>query len=292
MRIGDEPFWLHMESTRRNVLPAILARYDTSEPPSAEQCDFDATFRHGEHWRRRSIPPGRAAVQPPIHPAPTLATIRTAPEPLHDAHGNTVPAVALYTYQLSGTITDAAGKPVQGAVVTTRTQDRDYWDFSSASDANGHYLSFFPASDETAADPVPLSVGVGYGATSYGGATGTIANFARLQNAVLNIQLGTGSKYTLEKPSSYPGAVYSGLVVGASAGGVIKPLAERWPDAQGNFSMVLPRSARGKLISFWENERQYYSRFAGRPGGPVDLGSWPAHLGPAAASPVATLRLP
>ncbi len=29
--------------------------------------------------------------------------------------------VALYTYQLSGTITDATGKPVQGAVVITRT---------------------------------------------------------------------------------------------------------------------------------------------------------------------------
>jgi alcohol dehydrogenase (cytochrome c) len=212
---------------------------------------------------------------------------------LHDARGNTVPTVALYTYQLGGKITDAAGKPVQGAVVITRTQDRDFWRFSSASDANGQYLSFFSASDETAADPVPLSVGVAYGATSYGGVTGTIANFPRLQNAVLNIQLGPGSRYTLEKPSSYPGAVYSGLVVGAAGpGGVIRPLLERWPDLRGVFSMVLPRSARGKTISLWENQRQFYSRLAGRPGGPVDLGSWPVQLGEAAASPVATLRLP
>jgi hypothetical protein len=56
--------------------------------------------------------------------------------------------------------------------------------------------------------------------------------------------------------------------------------------------MVLPRSARGKTVSLWENQRQFYSRLAGRPGDPVDLGSWPAQLGEAAASPVATLRLP
>jgi hypothetical protein len=212
---------------------------------------------------------------------------------LHDARGNTVPTVALYTYQLSGTITDAAGKPVQGAIVISRTQDRDFWRFSSASDANGHYLSFFSASDETAADPVPLSVGVAYGATSFGGVTGTVVNFARLQNAVLNVHLGPGTKYTLDKPTAYPGAIYSGLVVGASSGGrVIKPLSERWPDARGNFSMVLPRSARGKTISLWENQRQFYSRIVGIPGGAVDLGSWPTQLGPSAASAVATLRVP
>jgi hypothetical protein len=63
-------------------------------------------------------------------------------------------------------------------------------------------VSFFSASDETAADPVPLSVGVAYGATSFGGVTGTVVSFARLQNAGLNIQIGPGTKYVLEKPSS------------------------------------------------------------------------------------------
>ena len=90
-----------------------------------------------------------------------------------------------------------------------------------------------------------------------------------------------------------PRCICSGLVVGASGpGGVIRPLLERWPDPRGVFSMVLPRSARGKTVSLWENQRQFYSRLAGRPGGLVDLGSWPAQLGEAAASPVATLRLP
>ena len=37
------------------------------------------------------------------------------------ASGKPVPPVVLYTYQLSGTITDAAGKPVVGAIVVSRT---------------------------------------------------------------------------------------------------------------------------------------------------------------------------
>ena len=63
-----------------------------------------------------------------------------------DTAGDGPPAVHLLTYQLSGTITDASGKPVQGAVVITRTQDRDFWTHSSATDVNGHYSSFFAAS--------------------------------------------------------------------------------------------------------------------------------------------------
>ncbi len=135
---------------------------------------------------------------------------------VHDTAGTAPPPVALQTYQLTGTITDASGNPVSNAVVITRTQDRDFWTFSSASDQNGHYSSFFAASDETSADPVPLSVGVAYGGTSYGGTLGTITPFDRLHSSSMNIQLGSGAKYTISKPAPYPGAVYQGLVVGVS----------------------------------------------------------------------------
>ena len=77
--------------------------------------------------------------------------------------GSPVPPVVLQTYRLAGTITDAAGKPVAGATVVTRTQDRDFWTFSQPSDSSGHYVSFFTASDETGADPVPLTVQVAVG---------------------------------------------------------------------------------------------------------------------------------
>jgi alcohol dehydrogenase (cytochrome c) len=212
---------------------------------------------------------------------------------VHDTAGTPPPLVALQTYQLTGTITDAAGKPVSNAVVITRTQDRDFWTFSSATDESGHYSSFFAASDETAADPVTLSVGVAYGGTSYGGTLGTNTPFDRLHSSSMDIELGGGSRYTISKPTAYIGAVYQGLVVGISGpGGVLKPLANRWPDAKGRFAMVLPRSARGKTIRFWENQRQFFTRSAARPGGLVDLSSWPTQLGTAAPAGLATLKLP
>jgi hypothetical protein len=210
-----------------------------------------------------------------------------------DTAGTAPPAVHLQTYRLTGTITDASGKPVQGAVVITRTQDRDFWTHSSPTDANGRFSSFYSASDETGANPVTLSVGVAYGNTSYGGTLGTNTQFAALKSATMNIQLGSGTSYTIQKPASYTGAVYSGLVVGVTAGGkVVKPLAETWPDAKGRFTMTLPASLRGKTLHVWENLRQSFSAFPARPGGAVDLGSWPVQLGPAVASGLASLAIP
>jgi alcohol dehydrogenase (cytochrome c) len=203
------------------------------------------------------------------------------------------PLVHLLTYQLGGTITDVTGKPVQGAVVITRTQDRDFWTHSSASDANGHYTSFFSASDESGADPVSLAVGVAQGTISYGGNLGTNVNFALLKSATMNIHLGAGTNYTVLPPAERAGAVYSGLVVGVVSGGkVVKPLAERWPSANGTFSMKLPASVRGKTMRFWENLRQSFSSFAARPGGPIDLSTWPAALGDSVPVGMASLRLP
>jgi len=210
-----------------------------------------------------------------------------------DSTGLAPPSVRLLTYQLSGTITDVDGKPVPGAVVITRTQDRDFWTHSSATDANGHYTSFYSAADETSADPVPLSVGVASGGVSYGGNIGVNAPFKRLKSAVLDIKLGPGTNYTLSTPSSYAGAVYSGLVVGVTAGGhVVKPLKERWPSKDGSFSMTLPASVRGKTLVFWENQRQFFSRFPATPGGPVDLASWPTDLGSAVPRGLARLTIP
>ena len=212
---------------------------------------------------------------------------------VHDSAGTAPPPVALQTYQLTGTITDASGNPVANAVVITRTQDRDFWTFSSATDQNGHYSSFFAASDETAADPVTLAVGVAFGGISYGGTLGTNTPFDRLRSSSMNIQLGSSGKYTITKPASYAGAVYRGLVVGVSgAGGVIKPISNRWPDAKGRFTIVLPASARGKTVRFWENERQFFTRAAAQPGGAVDLSTWPTQLGDAAPAGLASLTLP
>jgi PQQ-dependent dehydrogenase (methanol/ethanol family) len=196
-----------------------------------------------------------------------------------DSSGGAPPKVHLLSYELTGRITNADGTPVVGAVVITRTQDRDYWTRSNPSDGNGVYTSFFPASDDTYDNPVLISVGVADGSTSYGGITGTNVKFVRLQSSLLNIQLGANAAYTISTPVSFARAFYSGLVVGVTVGGtkVVRPLSESWPDQKGKFSMVLAPRMRGRTMSFFEEQRTLLSLPA-RPGGSIDLVSWPKYL--------------
>ena len=55
---------------------------------------------------------------------------------------------------------------------------------------------------------------------------------------------------------------------------------------------TIPASARGQTITFWQNYRQFFSRFAANPGGPVDLASWPSALQARVAQGLSPLRIP
>ena len=210
-----------------------------------------------------------------------------------DASHAAPPAVHLLSYDLSGTITTTDGQPVENAVVITRTQDRDFWTRSNPSNSKGEYSSFFTASDETSDNPVIISVGVAQGSTSYGGITGTLVPFSRLKSAVLNIKLGLNATYKISSPAPFSAAIFSGLSVGVTAGGkVVAPVSERWPDAKGNFSMLLPPSVRGRTLSFFESQSQVLSHVIARPGGPVDLRSWPKQLAPTVPSGLGALAVP
>jgi hypothetical protein len=83
------------------------------------------------------------------------------------ADGAPAPSVVLLSYRLRGRITDASVRPVQGATVVTRSNDRDFWTFSEPSNADGNYNGFFPASDKTGDDPVEFAVQIAHGRTSY-----------------------------------------------------------------------------------------------------------------------------
>jgi len=194
------------------------------------------------------------------------------------ADGHAAPPVVLYTYQLSGTITDASGHPVAGATVVTRTQDRNYWTFSTPSDANGHYVSFFTASDAAGENPVPLTVQVASGAISYASPTGKNVDFTQLHSATMDVRLpaSPGAPLALPTATSFPGAVYQGTIVGVSGpNGVVKPISATWPTANGSFRLVLPASVKGKPLRIWEDYSTFFQSSEARPGGPIDLGIWP-----------------
>ncbi len=217
---------------------------------------------------------------------------------LSDSVGKAPSPVILYSYELRGKITDANGQPVKGAVVTTRTGDRQYWTQSRPSGANGSYASFLVAADEDGNDPVPMQVGVAVGDTAYAEPFADLIDFARLRSATLDIQLPAAAGGTLVKsslnPQTVPGAIYTGLLVGVvgGKGGVIRPLSATWPDGAGRFRLVLPGSARGQIVHFWEAERQFFTTSTPKPGGAVNLSVYPKSLPSDAPQAVATYRLP
>jgi hypothetical protein len=97
----------------------------------------------------------------------------------------------------------------------------------------------------------------------------------------------------LPTETSYPGALYTGLLVGASAGGrVVQPVSARWPDRSGRFQLVLPSSVRGKQIRLWESNFEAFATGGATPGGSVELRSWPKALSPRVATGLAAVTLP
>ena len=173
--------------------------------------------------------------------------------------GGAPPPVVLYTYRLSGTVTDSDGRPVAGAVVVSRTQDRDFWTSSTATDAHGRYTSFFAASDEAGSNPVPITVQVAVGSETFASEFGSNVMFPALRSASLDLKLPASPSTPLPvaKPSSRAGAVYEGVMVGVSGPhGVVKPLSATWPDRSGHFRLVLPATARGASLSVWEDPHQ------------------------------------
>lgn len=202
---------------------------------------------------------------------------------LEDSLGSPPHPVGLFTYQLTGTVTDSNGKPVVGAQVSTRTEDRDYWTVSTFTDSAGHYSSLFTASAETAGTPgapVPFTVRVSKGDLVYQFLPLEFVDFGRLQSAVLNIQLPPkGYPLALPLPRSYPGAIYQGMVVGVAQGDqAVRPVATTWPDTNGHFSITLPKSMAGKTVALWEGRLQLFSTAEATPGGPIDLKNYPTTL--------------
>ena len=198
------------------------------------------------------------------------------------ADGTAPPVVSQYSYELAGTVTDAKGRPVVGARVSTRTADRDYWSVSTPTDEHGRYSSLFTASSERGGNPVPFDVRVSRGDLVHQFLPEETVAFQRLKSARLDIRLPPhGYAVGLPVPRSYPGAIYEGIVVGAAVGAKpVRPLIATWPDARGRFQLTLPRALAGRAVTLWEAKLNLFSRAAAAPGGPIDLRDWPAALQP------------
>lgn len=202
------------------------------------------------------------------------------------------PAVVLFSYQLSGTVRRADGEPVQGAIVSTRSIDREFWTLSGGSGADGSYTSFFYPTGET--DPVGFTVRVAVGDDVFEFLPDELVFFQKLRSARLDIDLPPeGFPLGIPKSIAYDGAVYEGLLVGvAIAGEPIKPVAARWVDENGRFELTLPASTAGQEASFWESSLYAFSKTEARPGKPADVDLYPTELAPDVPQDLAKLTLP
>jgi hypothetical protein len=208
--------------------------------------------------------------------------------------GGAPPAtVALSSYELSGTVVDASGRPVAGARISTRTLDHDFWAVSAPTDAQGRYRSVFIASSETGGNPVPFNVRVARGDLVWEFLPDENVLFQRLESATMNLRLPPANyPLALPLPTSYPGAIYEGVVAGVAVGGLpVRPVAATWPDRAGRFTLTLPSALRGRTVSLWEAQLDLFSRRPAVPGGPVELKDWPSALPPDAPRDLMRVRL-
>lgn len=209
-----------------------------------------------------------------------------------DATETPPPPVVLFSYQLSGVVRDANGKPVGGAVVSTRSIDRDFWTVSDESALDGSYSSIYYPSGES--DPVGFTVRIAVGDEVFEFLPDELVFFKRLRSARMDVDLPPpGFPLGIPPVQTYDGAIYEGLLIGVADGdNPIKPLSARWLDLQGRFELLLPSSAAGKSVTLWESSLYAFSTSEAKPGELVDLGGYPTRLTPQMPQDLGTLELP
>ncbi len=202
-------------------------------------------------------------------------------------------AVVLYAYQLTGNVVDENGSPLEGAIVSTRSLDLELWSFSSPSERDGTYRSFFLPSGEEV-DKVGFTMRVALGDDTWEISPDQVVFFDKLKSATLDLQVPpAGFPLVPDTPHAVPGAVFEGLLVGVTVDGdPVKPVSARWADVDGRFEIVLPSSVAGKTARFWQSRLRAFSRTEARPGGDVDIGYWPESVPEDAPRDLEELELP
>jgi hypothetical protein len=189
-------------------------------------------------------------------------------------NGQPPPPVVLYSYQLTGTVTDSTGKPLAGVIVGTRTPEFR-WSLSEPSGPQGSYTSLYWPTD-----PTPYSVLLIENDNAFPVEGNRAIRFPLYQSARMDITLDRDSgTITVTEPISVEGLIYDGLLVGVMQDGApVRPISVTWPDAQGHFQMVLPAALKGQTVEWWQHDGDYFSTIPAKPGGEISLGEWPTKL--------------
>ena len=261
----------------------------------ASEAQIDGGAASEDEQRELEAATGSLAVRfklSELEAEPVAEGIRVTGRASYD-DGSPPAAVVLYAYQLTGNIVDENGEPLGGAIISTRSIDLELWSFSSPSEPDGTYRSFFlPSGDDV--DKVGFTMRVAVGDDTWEVAPDQVVFFDKLKSATLELQIPPqGFPLVPDTPQAVPGAVFEGLLVGVTVDGdPVKPISAKWPDSDGRFEIVLPSSVAGKTARFWQSRLRAFSRTEARPGGEVDVDYWPDSIPVNAPRDLDALELP
>lgn len=191
-----------------------------------------------------------------------------------------VPSVALWGYQLTGTVLDESGAPITGAHVSISDDEGETWAVSGQTEADGAYaLRFFPVGE------AEFSVRISLGSDLYESATPVTfdpSTSARLDvmattSMGMPMTVGTGADGAFDV-EDVPGAEYVGYLAGIAVDDVPVTGQTTWPDASGTFSVTLPDPLPTGELSFFQARLRFISADEISPGLPVPTGVIPATL--------------
>lgn len=192
------------------------------------------------------------------------------------------PRVALWGYELHGTILDEAGAPVASAYVSVSDDEGETWAVSGETGTDGRYsLRFFPPAG--AELNIRISSAADYfesdGAVPF--RTNTSAQLDVVEDRTHGMVMGNGPDGAFEVVD-IPGAEYVGFLVGVAIDDTPINASLTWPDDQGVFTVTLPDPLPEGKLSFFQMRLRFFTEADVAPGSPIPAGVIPTTLDPLA----------
>jgi hypothetical protein len=181
-----------------------------------------------------------------------------------EVHGTLIPgqgaAVGFFqvdNYKIGGTVKGPDGQPVQGATVHIDRDDGEGFAKSTPTDANGHFTIYYlpePSED--------TNLSVTYNSVKYTLPPNKVYHFPGDTSVNIDITLPASGTVIMDKPPTLisqtaAGALYSGILVGLDVGKDVAYTATI-PDAQGHFTITVPKKVWDKSPVFFETQRKKF----------------------------------
>ena len=163
------------------------------------------------------------------------------------------PTVRTGKYAIMGTIKDAEGNPVKGAVVSITREKGEGWAHSKPSDNKGHYLlAYLPEDDEESTFKVSA------GDVQYTLPEGKVYQFPNNTSVEVDVKFPKSGTFIDDSPpylisKVIPGSMKTGTIVGID-GVSPKDYSISVPDDEGHFRLIIPIELWKKKPTFFEKK--------------------------------------